>query len=92
MIYYHLNQRPPSRIIHPSLFGKETVMSELAKYGYIDVDELGRILNSSPAYVVTEKDANYFKKKPQQAVLEATFASRYFLWKEIGYIKVYKRL
>ena len=42
-------------------------MSELAKYGYIDVDELGRILNSRPAYVVTEKDANYFKKKPQQS-------------------------
>jgi hypothetical protein len=42
--------------------------------------------------VVTEKDANYFKKKPQQAMLEATLALRYFLWKEIGYIKVYKRL
>ena len=92
MIYYYLRQPPPSRIIHHSLFGKEAVMSELAKYGYIDADEFGRILNSSPAYVVTEKDANYFKKKPQRAVLEATLAKRYFLWKEIGYIKVYKRL
>ena len=92
MIYYYLSQRPPSRIIHPSLFGKEAVMSELSKYGYIDADEFSRILNSSPTYVVTEKDANYFKKKPQQAVLEATLALRYFLWKEIGYIKVYKRL
>jgi hypothetical protein len=92
MIYYYLRQRPPSRIIHPSLFGKEAVMSELAKYGYTDADEFGRILKSSPAYVVTEKDTNYFKKKPQQAVLEATLASRYFLWKQIGYIKVYKRL
>ena len=92
MIYYYLSQRPPSRIIHPSLFGKEAVMSELAKYGYIDADEFSRILNTSPTYVVTEKDANYFKKKPQQAMLEATLALRYFLWKEISYIKVYKRL
>ena len=61
MIYYYLKQPPPSRIIHPSLFGNETVMAELAKYGYIDADELGRILNSRPAYVVTEKDANYLK-------------------------------
>jgi len=44
MIYYYLSQRPPSRIIHPSFFGKEAAMSELAKYGYIDADEFSRII------------------------------------------------
>ena len=92
MIYYYLRQPPPSRIVHPSLFGKEAVMSELAKYGYVDADEFGRILNSRPAYVVTEKDSNYFKKKPQRAMLETTLAQHYFLWKEIGHIRVYKSL
>ena len=92
LIYFYLSEMPPSRIIHPSIFRNDVVLSELAKYGYVDAQELKKVLNDRPTYIVVEAGKHYFEGKPQGILLSNTLKDHYSLWRSIGYIQVYKRL
>ena len=53
LIYWYLDMAPVSAIVHPSLLAKRAVLRPLAEAGYVAEDELGRILNLRPTYLVT---------------------------------------
>ena len=56
LIYWYLDSKPISRILHPPDLTMGFIMEPLALAGYVDRDELGRILASHPTYIVTKMD------------------------------------
>ena len=52
LIYWYLDRRPISRI-NPYSFVQRFMTEPLAAHGYVDQDELGRILALRPTYIVT---------------------------------------
>ena len=53
LIYWYLDMAPVSAIVHPSNLAKKRLLRPLAEAGYVAEDELGRILNLRPTYLVT---------------------------------------
>lgn len=53
LIYWYLDRRPISRLIHPSNLVVRFMTEPLAAHGYVSQDELGRILALRPTYIVT---------------------------------------
>ncbi len=53
LIYWYLDMAPVSAIVHPSNLAKRALLRPLVEAGYVAEDELGRILNLRPTYLVT---------------------------------------
>ena len=53
LIYWYLDMVPVSPIVHPSNLTRKMLLRPLAEAGYVAEDELGRIFNLRPTYLVT---------------------------------------
>ena len=65
LVYWYLDagpleagRKPTSPIVHSNLLTEERVMAPLVAAGYVDEDELRRILSLRPTYLVTKVDAS----------------------------------
>lgn len=58
----------------------------------MDAQELKKVINDRPTYIIVEAEKHYFEGKPQGILLSNTLKDHYSLWRLIGYIQVYKRL
>ena len=65
LVYWYLDagpldpgRKPMSPIVHPNTLTNERIMAPLSTAGYVDGDELRRILSLRPTYLVTKVDAS----------------------------------
>jgi len=94
MVYWYLKQDPPSPIVtHPANISQASVMSPLVAAGYVPEDELDRIIESRPAFMIFRGD----KTPPPEYDLEmqhklsGLLKREYKIWRKVDNIHVYRR-
>ena len=53
LVLWYLNVKPISKIVHPSTFLRNEMMIPLVRSGYLAPDEIRRIMDARPTYLVT---------------------------------------
>ena len=92
LVYWYLEQRPPSAIVHPSAINHAPIMTPLIAHGYVSEDEHARILRRAPGYIVLDPDKKESYLTPQQRRrIARTLQDRFRPWKRFGNLVVYKR-
>ena len=92
LIYWYLEQRPPSRIVHPSALLNDAIMRPLVEEGYVPETEPQKWLGGDARYIVmdAQEEVSYLSDEGR-GQLDSIIQTRYALWVEIGELVVYKR-
>lgn len=101
LIYWYLDMRPVSVVVHPSNLGNPGIMRPLAEAGRVGEDELGRILALRPTWLVVPAAPqagvlipHYFDDR-NAALLRRLLANEYLVFHDGGAagrgFKVYQR-
>ena len=92
LIYWYLEQRPPSAVVHPSNVNRAALMAPLVAHGYVPEDEQRRILERNIGYIVKDPDRKEgFLTPEQRQRLTGTLQDRFYPWKNSGGLVIYKR-
>ena len=92
LIYWYLEQPPPSRVVHPSSLVRDAIMTPLVEKGYVPKGEQRRVLNGDVRYIVRDarEEVSYLSDE-WRVHLDQVIETRYALWNEIGALVIYKR-
>lgn len=94
LIYWYLKQDPPSPVVtHPANISQPAVMAPLVAAGYVPEDELDRLLESRPAYMIFRADMMPPPKyEPEmQRKLTNLLKREYKIWFTVNNLHVYRR-
>lgn len=102
-ILWYLNEKPISKIVHPWIFlRKDSMMTPLVRSGYLAPDELQRIMDTRPAYLVMGIRNTLIYLIMAEAIrddptvrkdVEAIFTfinDHYSVFHEVGILRIYK--
>ena len=102
-ILWYLNEKPISKIVHPWIFlRKDSMMTPLVRSGYLAPDELQRIMDTQPAYLVMGIRNTFIYLMMAEAIrddptvrkdIEAIFTfinDHYSVFHEVGILRIYK--
>ena len=92
LIYWYLEQPPPSRVVHPSSLVHGSIMRPLVEAGYVAETEQRELLNGDVRYIVKDarEEVSYLSDEGREH-LGHVIQTRYSLWTEIGELVIYKR-
>ncbi len=92
LIYWYLDQRPPSVVVHPSALVRDAIMAPLVAHGYVSEDEQQRILEQDFGYVVMDRmDEPWYLSPEQRHDLDRLLKHPFYPWQRSGPIVIYKR-
>ena len=92
LLYWYLEQRPPSMVVHPSALTRDATIGALAASGYLPDDERQRVLEQDYGYIVMNPRAevSWFSHE-QRRYFRHMVEERFVPWKRSGELVIYKR-
>ena len=92
LLYWYLEQRPPSMVVHPGSLTHDATIGALVASGYLPDDEQQRVLEQDFGYIVIDPRAevSWFSREHRRyfrRIVEERFAP----WKRTGELVIYKR-
>ena len=91
LIYWYLNQSPPSRIVHPSAFTRTAFMQPLTARGYVARTEWWLIFERKIGYIVLDRRGYWRGYTVSQRRFLTDVLKGFHLWMEDGQLAVYRR-
>ena len=91
LIYWYLNQPPPSRIVHPSVFARTAFMKPLTTRGYVTRREWWLIFERDIGYIVLDRRGYWRRYTVSQRRFLTDVLKGFHLWMEDGELAVYRR-
>lgn len=92
LVYWYLNQSPPSAVVHPTALTRDAIIAPLVEYGYVPQDEQQRVLEQEFDYIVMDSghELTWFTPEHRQH-LDAILREHFRPWKRSGELVIYKR-
>ena len=91
IIYWYLQQRPPSALVHPTNIARDSVMETLVAHRYVAQDEWRRILERNIGYIVVDDLSKLTYLSPEQRqYFESVLRNRFRAWRDIGEWTIYR--
>lgn len=94
LVYWYLKQDPPSPVVtHPANITQTSVMSPLVAAGYVPEDELDRLIESRPAFMIFRGDETPPRtyEPDTQHKLSSLLQREYKIWLKVNNMHVYRR-
>ena len=93
IINWHLERRPPSKLVHPSDVRNEAITGPLERHGYLARNELERVLgDDNVGYIVTTTEWGLgFLRQPRIDIFNDAVARDFFPWREVAPYTIHKR-
>ncbi len=95
LVYWYLDQDPPSPVVtHPANITQTAVITPLVAAGYVPEDELDRLIESRPAFMIYRRDRTPpLEYDPElRSKLSDLLAREYQVWLKVNSIHVYRRI
>ena len=92
LLYWYLEQRPPSMVVHPGSLTHDATIGALVASGYLPDDEQQRVLEQDFGYIVIDPRAevSWFSREHRR-YFRRMVEERFAPWKRTGELVIYKR-